>query len=190
MTTTDWRKAMADVAKAPIKPEVLFVCDYCGTSRTSRSLRHDLRLKCDGCGLTTNHTLAGVRDEQGLVGWGRNEDWRENINRSIQHQLRTLLWLEGVYRQMGIEVDYRHIEDWKDGTKALYAVAHEVRAGQHVWRVEISTAATLDGRVRALRRAVSDMVSGELDYAKTGEYSEWSFRSKAYGDFPDERVTR
>ena len=167
----------------PTKPEVIFVCSYCGASRTSKTLSRGLPLKCAACGLTTDHTLAGVREGADVVAWDRHRDWREKANTEEQAKIRTLLWLEGVYMQFGVEVRYGRVHGKKgDG---LYETSHEVRDQQHVWCITISEDATIQGRINALRRGLADFVGTEVDYDRTSEHSVWIHYSNSYNDFPN-----
>lgn len=168
----------------PTKPEVIFVCSYCGASRTSKTLSRGLPLKCAACGLTTDHTLAGVREGADVVAWDRHRDWREKANTEEQAKIRTLLWLEGVYMQFGVEVRTAtgRIESKKG--EVLYETSHEVRDHQHVWCINISPDATIQGRINALRRGLADFVGTAVDYEHTSRLSCW-FHYPSRGDLPE-----
>lgn len=143
---------------APNKPEAVFVCSYCGATRSSKLLCGSATLKCAGCGLTTKHDIAGVRDGAKLLP-ARGADWQEDSNAEQQAQIRTVQWLESVYAHLGIQID-DSVDLHSRGVRRLFALNHEVRDGQHVWQLDISSEASSSGRLFALRTALGCLVDG------------------------------
>ena len=156
--------------------DVVFVCGHCGTSRTSRTLRREIMLKCAGCGLTTSHQIAGLREEGRLQPWQRQDDWREGANRKEQAKLRRAVFVEQFLTAAGVEV-YDNESSQEIGAtgadnktvRRLFAVARDRRAGNDRWVVEVANDATLEGRTAALQEAArwilcDDRFDAEADY--------------------------
>lgn len=155
---------------------VLRFCDTCGNTRTAAE-RAGWRLKCEACGITTHHAKP-YRD---------SPDYRETDNGRHNEKVRALVWLESVYEQFGIEVRYdvaMQIEYLKGGHRALYATSHNLHQGEHVWTVEVSRHANLQGRINALRSALRAILSENVDYWKQDEPSGWHHAGQ-WNDFAD-----
>ena len=165
----------------PPAAEVVFVCEHCGTSRTSRTLAREIKLKCAGCGLATSHGIAGLREEGHLQPWGRHDDWREGANRREQSKLRRAVFVEQFLTAAGVEVcdngssrELSHNND--DRARRLFAVARDRRRGDR-WIVEVANDATLDGRIAALQDAARWILCDERLDAE-GEYIGYAVSAK------------
>lgn len=168
-----------------LRPPADFMCVKCGTARGAKSRTTRAKLLCAGCGAASLHVMVGVRDEGGeLRPWLPVDEWREVANRKQDVGLTTLGWLESVYEQFGIDIRYGvKLGRLDSGTRGLYATSHNLSNGGHVWGLEVSADASLDGRIYALRAGLGDLVSERFDYWQIDGPSHWTHGSKRYGDF-------
>lgn len=139
--------------------EVHYECDLCGTRRSAKRLAACVSLSCVGCGLRTDHSPIGMRQDGVVYDWERGELWRVGLARA-----KRIRFLRSVYGSFGIDVQFAQLGSNECGN-AHYEINRVRDADNRMhWTLRIADTVTQLGELHALEGALGRIVDSKYDF--------------------------